>query len=53
MDIVGHYKLVNAGPHAEGRQYVAYDLLGSASGFEDDAFAEVWDGVFRFCASAL
>jgi hypothetical protein len=53
MDIVGHYKLVNAGPHAEGRQYMAYDLLGSASGFGDEAFAEVWDGVFRFCAAAL
>ncbi len=53
MDIVGHYKLVNAPAHATGRKYVAYDLLGSASGFGDEAFAEVWDGVFRFCAAAL
>ena len=51
MDIVGHYKLVNAPAHATGRKYVAYDLLGSASEFGDEAFAEVWAGVFRFCAT--
>jgi hypothetical protein len=44
---------VNADRHGTGREYLAYDLLGSASGFEDDAFAEVWSGIFGFCAAAL
>ena len=53
MDIVGHYKLVSDQQHGTGREYVAYDLLGSASGFEKDAFEEVWNNVFHFCAAAL
>ena len=52
MDIVGHYKLIE--PEAPGaRKYVAYDLMESASGFGDEAFAEVWNSVFRFCAAGL
>jgi hypothetical protein len=49
MDIVGHYKRV-AAPVGEGREFEAYDLLKSASGFDDDAFATVWNSVFSFCA---
>jgi hypothetical protein len=49
MDIVGHYKRV-AAPVGEGREFEAYDLLKSASGFTDGAFATVWDSVFSFCA---
>ncbi len=49
MDIVGHYKPVSAG-HGEGRTFHAYDLLGSASGFHDTAFQEVWNNIFAFCA---
>ena len=49
MDIVGHYKRVPA-PVGEGRTFEAYDLLKSDSGFDDDAFATVWNGVFNFCA---
>jgi hypothetical protein len=46
---VGHYKRV-AAPVGEGREFEAYDLLKSASGFDDDAFATVWNSVFSFCA---
>lgn len=42
MDIVGHY-------HRDGMG--AYDLLGSASGFDASACARVWNSVFDFCAS--
>ena len=52
MDIVGHYKCVRA-PHGStpgpGRAYEAYDLLKSDSGFDDGAFAKVWNRVFDFC----
>jgi len=50
MDIVGHYKLVDMDGAGAGRRYRAYDLLESASGFDDIAFAEVWNGIFTFCA---
>ena len=53
MDIVGHYKLVVSDGREAARRYVAYDLLGSSSGFSDEAFAEVWSKVFGFCAAAL
>jgi len=48
MDIVGHYQLLPA-PHDSGRQYDAYDLLKSGCGFDDRAFATVWNHVFDFC----
>jgi hypothetical protein len=51
MDIAGHYKRVPLEPPGT-RKFVAYDLMESASGFGDGAFAEVWSGVFRFCATA-
>jgi hypothetical protein len=50
MDVVGHYKLVDAFP-GSGRKYQAYDLLGSASGFDDAIFEQVWRDVFTFCWS--
>jgi triacylglycerol lipase len=53
MDIVGHYKLVEADQPGTGRKYLAYDLMESASGFGDETFAEVWSSVFRFCSSGL
>jgi triacylglycerol lipase len=48
MDIVGHYKLVPAQP-GEGRNYRAYDLLKSASGFDEKIFEEIWKEIFEFC----
>jgi hypothetical protein len=50
MDIVGHYGLMKAIPGC-GREYQAYDLLKSDSGFGDDTFERVWNHVFDFCAS--
>jgi hypothetical protein len=52
MDIVGHYKLAEAAP-GSARRYRAYDLLGSASGFADRGFQQVWHDVFDYCASHL
>jgi hypothetical protein len=49
MDIVGQYKPVKARPGG-GRRYQAYDLLGSASGFRDQVFRQVWSEIFAFCA---
>jgi hypothetical protein len=49
MDIVGHYKLTPM-PGGNGRKWQSYDLLGSASGFGDDAFERVWNGILDFCA---
>lgn len=51
MDIVGHYTLVPArekGP----RQYDAYNLLVSHSGFNLARFRKVWSDVFEFCTGA-
>jgi hypothetical protein len=50
MDIVGHYRLLPA-HHVNGRQYDAYDLLGSHSGFNEGMFEQVWSDVFDFCAA--
>ena len=49
MDIVGHYQRV-AAPSGDRRTFEAYDLLKSASGFDEGAFATVWNSVFNFCA---
>jgi hypothetical protein len=48
-DVIGHYR---AAPAREGskRRHHAYDLLGSASGFDAAALRRVWEGVFEFCA---
>jgi hypothetical protein len=51
MDIVGHFGLVPAQVNS-GRDYDAYDLLNSQSGFEKGTFKRVWSDVFDFCASA-
>ena len=48
MDIVGRYKPVEAIP-GEGRNYQAYDLLKSESGFGDKIFKDVWKEIFAFC----
>ncbi len=50
MDIVGHYELVPTAS-GSGRQYQAYDLLKSASGFDKDSFQQVWNDIFHFCAT--
>jgi hypothetical protein len=50
MDIVGHFHPVAADP-SEMRRFRAYDLLGSASGFEDEAFEHVWKEIFDFAAA--
>lgn len=49
MDIVGHYKRVLSANADSGREYDAYDLLKSESGFDSNGFAKVWHGVFEFC----
>jgi hypothetical protein len=47
-DIIGHFRLVEAAGDG-GRRYHTYDLLGSASGFDQTAFEKVWRDVFEFC----
>jgi len=49
MDIVGHYKLIEAEPGG-GRKYRAYDLLKSESGFSSKIFKDVWEEIFAFCS---
>ena len=51
MDIVGHFQRVPAVNGESGRKFQAYDLLKSGSEFDANRFANVWDGVFDFCAS--
>jgi hypothetical protein len=51
-DIIGHYKKtppIKASEAVSGRQYHAYDILGSGMGFDETQFSEVWEGVFEFC----
>lgn len=48
MDIVGHYKPI-AAERGGGREYRAYDLLKSETGFGDKIFKEVWKEIFAFC----
>jgi hypothetical protein len=50
MDIVGHYRLRYARKE-NGRRFQAYDLLGSASDFEE-TFRRLWSDVFEFALSA-
>ncbi|HUI42115.1 MAG TPA: hypothetical protein VL523_09110, partial [Terriglobia bacterium] len=50
VDIVGQYKPVEALPGG-GRNYQAYDLLKSESGFVDKIFTDVWKEIFAFCLS--
>ena len=47
-DIIGHFALLPAKDGTE-RQYHTYDLLGSASQFDQPAFEKVWTDVFAFC----
>jgi hypothetical protein len=47
-DITGHFAGVRPGNTAD-REFRAYDLLGSASGFDADAFQAVWNDIFSFC----
>ncbi|HVP53690.1 MAG TPA: hypothetical protein VMU45_01760 [Candidatus Eisenbacteria bacterium] len=51
MDIVGHYKRVHSTDANSDREYDAYDLLKSGSGFDSETFAKVWDGAFEFCVA--
>ena len=48
MDIVGHYRPVQAADGG-GRNFQAYDLLKSNSGFGDERFAAVWEEILGFC----
>jgi hypothetical protein len=48
MDIVGHYKLIEAA-NGGGRRFQAYDLLKSDSGFGSDTFKAVWREILGFC----
>jgi len=48
MDIVGQYKPIVA-TSGEARQFQAYDLLKSDSGFGDEMLKEVWREIFDFC----
>jgi hypothetical protein len=51
VDIVGHFRPVEAEP-GEGRRFRAYDLLGSASGFNRATFRQVWQEIFDFTCGA-
>ena len=53
IDILGHYKLVPANREERPRKYDAYDFFKSESGFNDAAFAQVWNHVFDFCTEGL
>jgi len=48
LDIVGHYRLVEAYP-TEGRQYRSYDALRSTPPFSDTIFRDIWTEIFKFC----
>lgn len=51
MDIVGHYTRVPA-LKGSAREFQAYDLLKSGSGFTVSAFNDVWNNIFDFCLPA-
>lgn len=51
MDIVGHYERVRAA-NGSGREFQAYDLLKSNSGFTSTTFDNVWSSIFDFCVPA-
>jgi len=53
LDIVGHYKLVEA-DSGGGRKYRSYDALKSVSPFSnkkssDKVFKQIWNDIFEFC----
>jgi len=48
MDIVGHYRPLKASGDG-GREFQAYDLLKSDSGFGDEIFEAVWSEILDFC----
>jgi hypothetical protein len=52
MDVVGHFESVVA-PVRGGRRYTAYDLLGSASGFDEDDFRALWEDVFTWAETRV
>jgi hypothetical protein len=47
MDIVGQFHRLPAEPGG-GRTYRTYDLLKSASGFDDKTFKKTWNEIFAF-----
>lgn len=51
MDIVGHYERVRS-IDGRGREFQAYDLLKSGSGFSSGIFGDVWTHIFDFCVPA-
>ena len=48
MDVVGHYRPIVAGG-GRGREFEAYDLMKSDSGFGEETFKAVWGEILRFC----
>jgi len=50
MDIVGHFDRFKSSKDSV-RLYDAYDLLNSASGFNQASFELLWNHVFTFCAT--
>jgi hypothetical protein len=50
MDIVGHYRPVEA-PPGNGREFEAYDLLGSATRFDCTQFRKIWSDIFDWAAA--
>ncbi len=54
-DIIGHYArkacAIQERARGAGRAHYAYDIFASGSGFDDAAFARVWDHIFEFCAA--
>lgn len=51
MDIVGHFASIRATQPA-GRAYRAYDLLGSAAGFDAARFTKLWNDIFAWAIPA-
>jgi hypothetical protein len=61
LDIVGHYKLVEASQdgadadpdnHEPARRYRSYDALKSTPQFADRTFKQVWNKIFTFAINA-
>jgi triacylglycerol lipase len=51
-DVIGHYekaRRIKASEAVTGREYHAYDILGSGMGFDKARFSEVWEDGFEFC----
>jgi len=49
LDIVGHYKLVEA-ERGSGRKYQSYDSLKSMPQFTGEMFQNIWTEIFNFCS---